>query len=138
MQSKVVFGNAHVDGANRWGWFIGHFITPTSSPRSTSDVEVKWTFHKAGDVRKDWAINAEATTVSILIRGQFRLQFPDEDILLSAEGDYVIWSPMVPHCWSAELDSTVLTVRWPSKPGDSIATPSPVEYRTDGTGTDKH
>ncbi len=121
MQSKVAFGNAHVDGANRWGWFVGHFITPTDHPRSTPDVEVKWSFHKAGDVRKEWVMNAEATTLSILIRGQFRLQFLDQEVLLSSEGDYVIWSPKVSHCWSAELDSTVLTVRWPSKSGDSVA-----------------
>jgi quercetin dioxygenase-like cupin family protein len=121
MQPKVVFGNAQVDGANRWGWFVGHFITPTDNPRSTPCVEVKWTFHKAGDVRKEWAMNAEATTLSILIRGLFCLQFPDEKVVLSSEGDYVLWSPGVPHCWYAELDSTVLSVRWPSKPGDSVA-----------------
>ncbi|SRR5579883_915603 len=121
MQGKVIFGNAHVDGSKHWGWFIGHFITPTNNPRSTSDVEVKWMNHKAGDVRKDWAVNAEATTLSLLIRGQFRLQFLDKEVLLSSEGDYVIWSPGVSHCWVAESDSTVLTVRWPSKPGDSVA-----------------
>ena len=121
MQPKVVFGNANVDGASRWGWFVGHFVN-LPNPRSTPDVEVKWTNHKAGDQRKEWAVNEEATTLSILIRGQFRLQLPDEEILLSAEGDYAIWDPGVSHCWTAELDSTILTVRWPSKPGDSVAT----------------
>jgi quercetin dioxygenase-like cupin family protein len=121
MQSQVIFGNAHVDGASRWGWFVGHFITPNTNPRSTTDVEVKWTVHKAGDVRKDWAMNTEATTLSILIQGRFRLEFLDQKVVLSSEGDYVIWSPGVSHCWCAELESTILTVRWPSKPGDSIA-----------------
>jgi quercetin dioxygenase-like cupin family protein len=121
MNSKVVFGNAYADGANRSGWFVGHFITPTDNPRSTPALEVKWTVHKPGDMREEWAMNAEATTLCILVKGRFRLEFPNEVIILSSEGDYVLWSPGVPHCWSAESESTVLTVRWPSLEGDSIA-----------------
>ncbi|WP_016867723.1 MULTISPECIES: hypothetical protein [Fischerella] len=34
-KTKVIFGNAAIEGANRWGWFIGHFITPSHDPRST-------------------------------------------------------------------------------------------------------
>lgn len=41
MQPKVVFGNAQTKGANRSGWFIGHFITPINNPLSTSILEVK-------------------------------------------------------------------------------------------------
>jgi hypothetical protein len=119
MPPKVVFGNASVEGANRWGWFLGHFITPTDDPRSTPLLEVKWGVHKAGDGRNQWATNVEATTLSILINGRFRLQFPDQEFVLSREGDYVLWCPGVPHYWSAEEDSTVVTVRWPSKPEDS-------------------
>lgn len=124
MPPNVVFGNASVEGANRWGWFIGHFIAPIDDPRSTSVLEVKWGVHKAGDERTQWATNAEATTLSILIKGRFRLQFPEQEILLSREGDYVIWSLGVPHCWRAEVDSTVVSVRWPSKPGDSKEIPA--------------
>ncbi len=119
MPPKVVFGNASVEGANRWGWFLGHFITPTDDPRSTPLLEVKWGVHKAGDGRTQWARNVEATTLSILINGRFRLQFPEQEFVLSREGDYVLWSPGVPHYWSAEEDSTVVTVRWPSRPEDS-------------------
>jgi len=120
MQPQVVFGNAQVEGASRWGWFIGHFVTPAEDPRSTSIVEVKWGVHQAGEGRSQWSMNAEATTLSILIEGRFRLQFPDQEVILSHEGDYVLWSPGVPHCWLAEATSTVLTVRWPSKSGDSV------------------
>jgi uncharacterized RmlC-like cupin family protein len=120
MQSKIVFGNAQKEGTKRWGWFIGHFITPDNDPRSTSDLEVKWGIHQAGDARREWATNAEATTLSILISGQFRVQFPESEIVLSAQGDYVLWCPGVPHIWVAESDSTILTVRWPSKVGDSV------------------
>ena len=119
MPPKVVFGNASVEGANRWGWFLGHFITPTDDPRSTPLLEVKWGVHKAGDGRTQWATNVEATTLSILINGRFRLQFPEQEFVLSREGDYVLWCPGVPHYWSAEENSTVVTVRWPSKPEDS-------------------
>jgi len=123
MQPKVVFGNAHIEGGSRWGWFIGHFVAPTDDPRSTPTLEVKWAVHEAGEGRPQWAKNVEATTLSILIKGRFRLQFPDQEVILSNVGDYVLWSPGVPHCWSAEEASTILTVRWPSKPGDSVAIP---------------
>ena len=124
MHKKVVFGNAHVEGANRWGWFLGHFVTPTDDLRSTPILEVKWAVHKAGDGRSQWAMNAEATTLSILIRGRFRLHFLEQEFLLSREGDYLLWSVGVPHCWSAESDSTILTVRWPSISGDSVEMPT--------------
>ncbi len=125
MRPKVVKGNAVVEGENRWGWFVGHFVNPTDDPRKLSTLEVKWTVHKAGEERLQWAMNAEATTISILINGRFRLQFPEQEVLLSREGDYVLWLPSVPHCWSAESDSTVLTIRWPSVAGDSLNVPMP-------------
>lgn len=119
MTDRVIFGNAGAEGASRGGWFAGHFITPEDDPRSTSALEVKWGIHQAGECRTQWAVNAEATTLSILVKGRFRLQFPDREILLTNEGDYAIWLPGVPHHWQAEEDSTIVTVRWPSKSGDS-------------------
>ncbi|MBD1927680.1 signal peptidase I [Trichocoleus sp. FACHB-90] len=120
MQPKVIFGNAQTEGKKRWGWILGHFVTPTDDPRSTTDLEVKWAVHQAGDSRDQWATNEEATTLSILIKGRFRLQFPEQEVLLSGEGDYVIWVPGVAHSWSAVEDSIILTVRWPSISGDSV------------------
>jgi hypothetical protein len=35
---------------------------------------------------------------------------------LEKEGDYVVWGPGIDHCWQAEKDSIVITVRWPSIP----------------------
>lgn len=119
MQSKVVFGNAAVAGADNSGWFLGHFLS-ADNPRSTSILEVKWAVHKAGEGRRDWAMNLQATTLAILIAGQFRMQFPEEEFLLCRQGDYVLWLAGVPHSWSAETDSTILTLRWPSLPGDSV------------------
>lgn len=120
MQPKVIFGNASVEGTKHSGLFVGHFINSVGDPRSTSILEVKWAFHKAGESRLNWATNIQATTLSILIAGLFRFQFLEEEFLLSREGDYVLWSADVPHCWAAESDSTVLTIRWPSLPGDSV------------------
>ena len=120
MSSEVVFGNAGAEGASRGGWFSGHFITPVDDPRSISILEVKWGVHKAGDCRTEWAVNTEATTLSILVKGRFRLQFPEQEILLSCEGDYALWLPGVSHYWSALEDSTIVTVRWPSLSGDSF------------------
>lgn len=119
MPVGVVTGNAALEGEAYRGWFLGYFVTPPEDVRSTSAVELKWTTHPAGDTRSSWALNQEATTISILIRGRFWVQFPDGDILLSQEGDYVLWQPGVPHCWRAEETSTILTVRYPSKAGDS-------------------
>ncbi len=73
----------------------------------------------AGDCRTERAVKAAATTLFILVKGRFRLQFPDLEILLSREGDYALWLPGVPHYWSALEDSTIVTVRWPSLSGDS-------------------
>ena len=119
MPSEVIFGNAGAEGASRGGWFAGHFMTPLDDARSTSTLEVKWGVHSAGDCRTQWAVNAVATTLSILVKGRFRLQFPSQEILLSREGDYALWLPGVPHYWFAEEDSVIVTVRWPSLPGDS-------------------
>ncbi|BBD57537.1 hypothetical protein NIES2109_03040 [Nostoc sp. HK-01] len=120
MQPKVIFGNAESEGANRWGWFMGHFITPDDDLRSTTALEIKWGVHKAGESRTEWAVNNQAATLSILIHGVFCLQFENREISLAREGDYVLWCAGVPHCWVAKSDCTILTVRWPSTPNDSV------------------
>ncbi len=118
--NNLVFGNAKEEGGKGGGWFLGHFITPKDDPRSTEELEVKWGVHQAGDSRTEWAVNNQAATLAILIHGEFRLQFEHREIVLSREGDYVLWSAGVAHTWIAETDCTILTVRYPSKPGDSV------------------
>jgi hypothetical protein len=117
--NKIVFGNAQVEGRDRGGWFVGHFID-SADLRSTEDLEVKWGTHASGDQRSEWSVNQTATTLSVLIQGRFRLRFPDRECVLTEVGDYVIWAPGVPHTWLAEQASTILTVRYPSHEGDSI------------------
>ncbi len=103
----------------RHGWFIGHFMDDDPI-RCSADVEVKWGVHRAGEHRSQWSSSHTATTVSILIHGRFRLYFPDYEVLLAETGDYALWLPKVPHYWLAETDSTLITVRFPSTPGDII------------------
>ena len=114
----VVAGNAAADGQPRGGWFLGHFL-PAGDARQTETVEVKWGVHPAGEARAAWAVNAHATSLSVLVSGRFRLWLPGATVLLAAPGDYLLWPPGVPHHWAAEVDSIVLSVRWPSRPADS-------------------
>jgi len=114
----LVTGNAARDGASFRGWFIGHFA-PTDLARS-DDVEVKWGVHARDETRSTWASNEGATTLSVLVQGRFRLQFDGRECLLSQPGDYALWAPGVAHRWQVEADDTiVVTVRWPSRPGDA-------------------
>jgi quercetin dioxygenase-like cupin family protein len=123
--NAFVTGNAARDGRDHGDWFVGHMLGPEAGPRSRRDVEIKWATIPAGEPRKAWVKNAEATTLSILIRGRFRLRFPEGEVVLEREGDYALWPPGLPHHWVAEADSIVVTVRWPSRPGDGIEVPPP-------------
>jgi hypothetical protein len=115
----VISGNAAEDGADRWGWLVGHFVPGADGLRASGDVEVKWAVYEGGETRPQWGVNDRAHTLAILVRGLFRLRFPEREVLLSEEGDYVLWEPGVPHLWQAESPAVVVTVRWPSLPGDS-------------------
>lgn len=130
----VLSGNAADDEAYQ-GWFVGHFVSPGAGPRSTAEVEVKWAVYEGHEARDGWGLNREATTLAVLVRGRFRLRFPEREVLLEREGDFALWEPGVPHAWSPEGPTIVLTVRWPSLPGDSVGVPPPDEgggRRTEG------
>jgi hypothetical protein len=114
MPSNWHRGNAALDGAERRGWLVGHFIGDSEDIRATKDVEIKWGTHSAGEERPEWSTDEYRTTVVLLVRGRFRVNLPTESVLLADEGDYVMWGPGVDHSWQAEADSVVLTIRWPS------------------------
>lgn len=114
----VTSGNAAADGAERRGWLLGHFLPDAGDARATGDVEVKWAVYEGGEARTEWGVNVRAHTLAILVRGRFRLRFPEREVLLASEGDYVLWEPGVPHLWQAEGPAVVVTVRWPSLPED--------------------
>jgi hypothetical protein len=90
MGGEVRFGNAADDGAARRGWFVGHFLEAAAGPRRDDRVEVKWGAHPAGEARAAWVQNEAATTLSILVRGRFRITFEHGEYLLAREGDYVL------------------------------------------------
>ena len=46
-------GNAAADGDQYRGWLLGHFIDPDGhGNRHTTDPEVKWGIHPAGQTRR--------------------------------------------------------------------------------------
>ena len=79
-------------------------------------MELKWFTHAKGEVRSECAPGSPAATLNILLRGRFVLRFPDREVALAKEGDFVLFGPDVPHAFRAEEESLVLTVRWPSLP----------------------
>ncbi|MEV1332366.1 signal peptidase I [Micromonospora costi] len=122
MDGSVYVGNAGVDGATNAGWLLGHFM-PEGEVRHSTDVEVKWGVHPAGEARSRWATGERRTALLVLVDGRFRVELRDRTVVLGEPGDYVVWGPGVDHSWYAERESVVLTVRWPSVPGYRVAPP---------------
>ena len=77
---------------------------------------MKWFTHVKGDTRPEWSAANSVRTLSILNRGRFVLLFPDHEVLLENEGDFVLFGPGIAHSFRSEEESLVLTVRWPSIP----------------------
>lgn len=121
----IVWGNAFEDGSQgaRGGWFVGHFLDASAGPAASQAVEVKWGTHKAGAVKAIEGVNRTATTLSILVSGRFRLDFPNHGcgVVLEKPGDYAIWDAGVSHRWRVIEDAVIVTVRWPSLPDDQHA-----------------
>lgn len=111
-----ITGNATDAARDQRGWMMGHFMPGEDNPLRTRDVEVKWFTHPAGDVRDEWAPPTGVSTLNILIHGDFVIRFPEQEIPLVNEGDYVLFGPDIAHSYRAIEDSLVLTVRWPSRP----------------------
>jgi hypothetical protein len=127
LAGEITFGNALDEGsqAGRRGWFIGHFLEPGSGPAATDQVEVKWGVHAAGEMKVIEGLNQTATTLSLLVSGRFRLDFPSHGrgVTLVRPGDYAVWSPGVSHRWYVLEDAVVITVRWPSRRDDQSERP---------------
>lgn len=110
-------GNAAEDTGNTRGWLVGHFIDPSTGPRSSKDVEVKWGLHPAGDKRAEWTADDQRTTLVLLVDGNFTVHLTEGSAPLNRQGDYVMWGPGIDHSWEATSESVVITVRWPSATG---------------------
>lgn len=111
-----VFGNATDPAKNSRGWFVGHFMPGEDNPLRTSDVELKWFTHAKGETRAEWSPPSPVRTLNILIRGRFVLLFPEQEVLLQHQGDYVFFGPDIAHSYRCEEETVIMTVRWPSTP----------------------
>lgn len=116
MTEQVYAGRAGADGAANQGWLLGHFMPP-GTPLHSTDVEIKWGVHPAGDRRAAWALGETRTALLVLISGAFHVELRDRTVILTEPGDYVLWGVGQEHSWRALKDTTVLTIRWPSLPG---------------------
>ena len=113
MTHQWTAGNANEDNSYR-GWLVGHFVDG-DGPRRSTDVEIKWATHPAGDARATWSEVDSRTTLTMLISGgPFVVKFEDGLADLEEPGDYALWGPGLRHTWSAADESVMLTVRWPS------------------------
>ena len=110
------FGNAAEVAQRSRGWFLGHFM-PAGHTLQSEDVELKWFTHARGETRAEWSPASPVRTLNVLVRGRFVLLFPEREVCLAREGDFVLFGPGVPHSYRSEEESVVLTVRWPSGPG---------------------
>ena len=111
---KPVFGNAADLSSSSRGWFLGYFMPGEDNPLRSRDIEVKWFTHPRGDTRSEWSPASSVRTLNVLIRGKFALLFPDQEVLLEREGDFVFFGPGIAHSFRSVEESLVMTVRWPS------------------------
>jgi hypothetical protein len=108
-------GNAKEIGyecKGRGGWFVGHYHESCHPILASYVVEMKWGVHGARESRCDWDKGRPEWSLSVLIRGNFSIEFADKTYPLTKRGDFVIWGPGVPHTWRANARSVILTVRW--------------------------
>lgn len=131
----IEFGNVNELDTNSTGWFVGFgdWISSDSSGDlnlrsippgvSLSDLCVKWMVHRVGDDKGFDKPISVGRTVSILVSdsGGFHLDFSkEENFLLDGtknyslknHGDFVIWGADLFHRYRADVDSTILTIRW--------------------------
>ena len=114
MTNPPYVGNAVRDGADTRGWLVGHFLDPEAGIRTSSDVEIKWGIHPAGE-RREGVVTADIrTTILMLVTGRFEIELDGVSHMLRESGDYAMWGPGVDHIWEAHEDTVIITVRWPS------------------------
>lgn len=121
MMKEIEQGNFNDEDAER-GWRVGHFIKdkPNFNTRLT---EFQWNFGIKRGKRKDKiAYNEKASTLTILIKGKMKIDFPHqkESITLKKQGDYVFFAPGVCHTWKTLKRTKMVGIRWPSIPNDQI------------------
>ncbi len=128
---KIIQGNLEELAAEHKDWVLGHFMKE-GSPFKTSAFELKWAKLKAGEKKSSLGTQKTAKTLSILVYGKFEFDFPKESlsrtsgkvrgkkIILSKEGDYCFYDAGVTHSWRILEDCLLISIRWPSIPGDQV------------------
>lgn len=112
-------GHADRDAGENHSWLVGHFKNPDDL-RYDTDVEIKVSRHRAGDVRDGWAVGEVRRTFFMVMAGRWELEFSEENggrretVMLDGPGAYAMWGQEVAHRWRALTDAMVITVRWPS------------------------
>lgn len=106
--------NALELGKNRKGWFLGHFMD--NPDIQIKDLEIQFVDLKKGSSKESTTVNPDIKNVTILIKGCFELDFPEENkkVLLKEEGDFVKYDLSSKHIGKVIEDSRILTIRWPS------------------------
>ncbi len=103
-------------------WKLGYFVNPPH-PFHNEGFELKWSHTLGGQSKPGGAgKNITAYTLTILIRGKFKISFPDmaEEYIMTKEGEYLYFPPGVSHDWVCVEDALTVTLRWPSVKGDQI------------------
>ncbi|HEX2318922.1 MAG TPA: signal peptidase I [Streptosporangiaceae bacterium] len=118
MSGTIYTGSAPKDTHDNRGWLLGHFM-PAGDIRHSTDVEIKWGVHARGDRRAQWVTGEIRTAVIVLVSGRFRIEFPEQSVVLAERGDYVVFKG-VDHSWFAEEESVIVGIRWPSVPGYAV------------------
>jgi hypothetical protein len=112
---NVQVGNAdEIVRSDQNMWLIGSFVKDDTFLRHSDSVEVKWGRHPKGETRDGVSACSPGTSLAILISGSFLFKFPDgfDNVVLDAQGDYVVYGSDVAHTWEALDDSLILTIRW--------------------------
>lgn len=102
-------------------WLIGHFM-PRKTIYFDERVEVRLGQHPEGDGKMIPGVNQVARTLSILVRGEFTVRFPEfkQEVVLNKLGDFALFDAGIAHTSEALMDSVIITVRWPSLAGDQV------------------
>jgi len=143
---KIIQGNLNQNDPKRRGWFAGNFMDE-DSPFKTDDFELQWRKLKAGEEKPNLGTQKVAKTMGILVYGKFEFNFPKENkldpakggasgrvcrkgrssaasnysgkkITLEKEGEFVFFDAGVAHSWKVIEDTLLVSIRWPSIPGD--------------------
>lgn len=116
---KIIQGNLNHNKIIERGWFLGHFIKE-GSPFKTDAFELQWRKLKAGEEKPALGTQKVAKTIGILVYGKFEFSFPDKNkkITIDKEGDFVFYDAGITHSWRVIEDTLLISIRWPSIPGD--------------------